>query len=123
MRPTCIAIVVGIDKRSYVRCAAREARHVSVDKGQQVPVRVSISADFIDVEPGRATEIPITVHSTSAIVDAYDLSVLGVPGEWVRIEPRAVSVFPGEDATATIVVSPPRDQTVVAGTRRIGIHA
>lgn len=59
------------------------------------------------VDPGRQAVFTIHVVNQSGVVDRVAFDVLGSAGSWSTTDPAAVALFPGTDATATVVVTPP----------------
>lgn len=59
------------------------------------------------VDPGRQAVFTIHVVNQSGVVDRVAFDVMGSAGGWSTTDPAAVALFPGTDATATVVVTPP----------------
>lgn len=91
--------------------------------GDDIPPLVHLASDHTEVEPGQAVRIDVTVSNPSGQVESYDLTVLGPAAPWVTISPQTLSLFPGEDGTATLTIRPPMSSSVVAGTYFVGVRA
>jgi hypothetical protein len=81
----------------------------------------------LDAVPGAVTPgaepvaIPVQVHNTSDIVQAYDLEPLGQLAAYIQIEPPILRLYPGTAGTASAVVVIPRSADVHAGEYPFGI--
>ena len=82
----------------------------------------TLATNYLTVAPGGEVAVTITVRNSSDTVEAYHLEVVGVPAEWVRIEPGAVNVYPARSENVTIVFAPPRSARVTAGERPFGVR-
>ena len=74
------------------------------------------------VDPGGQAAITITIRNTGAIVDRFDVDVVGPAAGWVRVDPPSLSLFPGVEGSATITFAPPRASTPRAGLHPFGIR-
>lgn len=67
------------------------------------------------VAPGDEASREIRIRNTGAIVDSFELDVLGEAAPWVRVYPPVLNLMPGEEGAATLVFAPPRSSQVTAG--------
>jgi hypothetical protein len=67
------------------------------------------------VPPGSEASREIRIRNTGAIVDQFELDVVGEAASWTRVEPSQVNLMPGEEGSATLVFAPPRSSHVAAG--------
>lgn len=67
--------------------------------------------------------VTLTLSNRSQVVDQFDLSVEGGEADWYEIAPARVSLFPGESATVTLRVHPPRRESVLAGQYNLVVRA
>lgn len=74
------------------------------------------------VDPGGQAAITITIRNTGAIVDRFDVDVVGPTAGWARVDPPSLSLFPGVEGSVTITFSPPRASTPRAGLHPFGIR-
>ena len=81
----------------------------------------TLESTEVRLDPGSEAVVPIQIRNNGTVVEGYELSVIGVPGEWAAIEPPAVSLYPGTTTTATITFRPPRSARTVAGQQRFGV--
>ena len=88
-----------------------------------VPPLVKILKNHTFVTPGQAERVPMTVRNVSGIVESFSLTPLGPAAPWVEVLPTEVSLFPGDEGTATITFRPPRVPGVVAGKYVVAIRA
>lgn len=82
----------------------------------------SLIAQEIDVTPGAETTCRVEIRNSGAIVESYELSVLGEASAWARIEPPTVSLVPGDSATVIVTFQPPRSSQTKAGEVPFGIR-
>ena len=69
----------------------------------------------LPVAPGGEARTEIAVRNNGPVVDSFALSVLGEAAGWASCEPAALSLFPGQDATAQVLVRPPMRPDVPYG--------
>ena len=76
---------------------------------------VILSPNSVSVTPGGEAVCTVTIRNASAVVDSYEVSVLGDAAAWATVTPASVSLFPGADGTAEIRFRPPRNASMRAG--------
>ena len=76
----------------------------------------------LPVAPGGEAHTEISVKNNGLVVDSFALSVLGEAAHWAVCEPDAVSLFPGQDAVARILVRPPLNSDVPYGPVPFGVR-
>lgn len=67
------------------------------------------------VVPGQRTSSDVTIRNTGAVVDEFELDVLGDAAAWTEVEPRTANLMPGEEITAHLVFAPPRSSKIAEG--------
>ncbi|HYP24975.1 MAG TPA: zinc ribbon domain-containing protein, partial [Actinomycetota bacterium] len=88
----------------------------------------------VEVEPGAPALIELRVHNSGTVVDRITISVEGDAAPWATVvvggpaeaAPRAsgdANLYPGDGASATISLDPPRDPPARAGTVRLVVRA
>lgn len=78
----------------------------------------------MSVEPGGQASISATITSSSSIVEGFTLDVVGTePSKWAEVIPPSVDVYPGAEASAVIVFSPPPGATAQSGVFPFGLRA
>jgi hypothetical protein len=82
----------------------------------------TLESTLVEVEPGAEAVCRMEIHNTAAIVEAYDVQVLGEAAEWTVAEPAAVSVYPGTEEYVSIRFRPPRSAVLEAGDVRYGVR-
>ena len=90
----------------------------------EAPIRplVSIRDARVRVEPGQIFTTELTIRNPSAIVETYDVIVLGPAAAWVSVEPMSVSLFPGDEQDVIITFQPPMTSRIVAGDYAVGVQ-
>lgn len=76
-------------------------------------VQLRIDNDLIAVAPGSSESTTCTVKNLGTQVEEFRLVVTG-PG-WIIVQPAALRVYPGQEATAAVQAAPPRDPSSLAG--------
>lgn len=84
-------------------------------------IALRIDPEEQNVDPGREAVFTIHVVNQSGVVDRVALDVLGSAAGWSTTDPQAVALFPGTDATATVVITPPLGTPL--GSVPLGIRA
>lgn len=83
-----------------------------------------LDAAGVSVQPGGQAQVGVTVTSASDIVEGYRLTVLGAqPTRWAEVLPPIVNVYPGEEATAVVVFSPPAGTAAPSGVFPFAVKA
>lgn len=77
----------------------------------------------VRAEPGQYTATSVAVRNPGAIVETYDLRVLGPGAAWVEVSPPFVSLFPGDSEDVSVTLQPPLSSRIVAGTYVVGVQA
>ncbi|MEV0322998.1 hypothetical protein ACIBKX_32990 [Streptomyces sp. NPDC050658] len=73
------------------------------------------------VVPGERIMADLLICNDGHIVDAYDLDLLGLPGEWDTRRLGRVVVFPGTSEQISIPLAPPRSSETAPGTLPFGV--
>jgi hypothetical protein len=63
---------------------------------------------FLSVEPGETQQATLHVRNGGDLVEAYRFEVVGLPADWLTVEPAVLSLYPGTAETATVTFRPPR---------------
>jgi PASTA domain len=69
----------------------------------------------VAVEPGRQVSVRAQVANKGTVVEGVDIRVLGLPDEWVRIEPRRINLDVGGRASFAVHFAPPKATTTRSG--------
>jgi len=84
---------------------------------------VSLAQEDVTATPGQPVRVKVTVRNVGPVVETYSLSSVGNGSGWVSLVPSELSLFPGDENSAAIVIKPPRASRVGAQTYPIGIKA
>ncbi len=82
-----------------------------------------LSDEHIEVVPGQPARLRVNVRNISAVVQTFSLHTLGPAAQWTSILPNQISLFPGEEGSASVVVRAQKSPTLPAGHYVIGILA
>jgi hypothetical protein len=82
----------------------------------------NLASTSVSVVPGGEAEVPVTVRNAGDTVEAYRIEVLGVPAEWVTVEPATLNLYPAGSDTVTVTFRPPRSSRVDAGDVPFGVR-
>jgi uncharacterized membrane protein YgcG len=93
------------------------------DADGQIRPLVAMRDAHLRAEPGQYTVTSAEVRNPGAIVETYDMRILGPAGAWVDVSPPFVSLFPGDSEDVTVTMQPPLSSRIVAGTYIIGVQA
>jgi len=78
-------------------------------------VTAAIEPERLGVAAGGSGAATVGVRNLGDLVEHVELSVEGQAAAWATVDPSVVRVMPGEDASATLQVSPPRSGAAPAG--------
>jgi hypothetical protein len=87
-----------------------------------VPLRVGVTPDRADVQPGEALAVEVSVRNTSDVVEHYGIELLGLPEHTdARVEPDVIKLRPGESGTAAVRITLGNEPPATAGTYTVGV--
>jgi hypothetical protein len=86
-------------------------------------IELSVAATRAAMNAGEEATVDLTIRNTGRNVDRVDFDIEGIHGGWSVVEPGTVNLLPDESAVARLMVRPPRDASVPAGTHLLVIHA
>jgi hypothetical protein len=87
-----------------------------------VPLRVGVTPDRADVQPGEALAASVSVRNTSDVVEHYGVELLGLPEHTAaRVEPDVLKLRPGETGTSAIRLTLGADPPATAGSYTVGV--
>jgi hypothetical protein len=96
--------------------------HDGATDGVARPV-IELESTDVTVAAGQSVRVKVTLTNVGAVVETYQLSVLGPAAQYCSIVPAEVALFPGDQGSATLIIRPPASSSTVAGTYRVGILA
>ncbi|MFM8896357.1 MAG: hypothetical protein ACKOE2_13565, partial [Actinomycetales bacterium] len=82
-----------------------------------------LSDEHIEVVPGQPARLRVNVRNISAVVQTFSLHAIGPTSQWTAILPGQISLFPGEEGSASVVVRAQKSPTLPAGHYIVGIMA
>jgi hypothetical protein len=87
-----------------------------------LPLRVTVSPDHLDANPGDVLTLEVTVRNTSDVVEHYVIDTLGLPeGAGARSEPEVTKLRPGETGNAAVHLTVKQQPPPEAGVYTLGI--
>lgn len=84
---------------------------------------ISLDTEHAFVQPGGQVRVTVTITNTGNLVEGFWLQVLGPAAAWAEVVPPEVSVYPQQDATAAVILSPPSDGSALSGMLPFGVLA
>ncbi len=81
----------------------------------------SLDSTSLSLDAGSEAVVPVQIRNNGAVVEGYQISVIGVPAAWATVEPATVSLYPGTTTTTTITFRPPRSARTPAGEHAFGV--
>ncbi len=69
----------------------------------------SVDKTRLSVAPGASVELVVTVQNLTALLDQVAVHLEGIDPTWVEVIPRYLPVFAQGQATARVIIRPPRD--------------
>jgi hypothetical protein len=86
-------------------------------------IELSVAATKVAMNAGEEATVDLTIRNTGRNVDRVDFDIEGASGDWTVVEPGTVNLLPDESAVVRLMVRPPRNSMVPAGTHLLVIHA
>ena len=84
---------------------------------------VTLGQEAVTATPGQPVRVKVTVRNVGPVVETYSLSSVGTASGWVSVVPGELSLFPGDESSAAIVIKPPRSSRIQAQTYPVGVKA
>jgi hypothetical protein len=81
----------------------------------------SVNPSSLTVNPGAEAVAEVTVRNVGAIVEEFDITVLGESARWTEVVPPTVKLFPGDETQAQVFFRPPRLASTVPGPTAFGV--
>jgi hypothetical protein len=79
-------------------------------------IRLTMNPDMLPALPnGDPVESTIVVQNVGTTVDQYAMELDGLPTTWYSLSSASVALFPQDSDEAKLVIRPPKDITVKAG--------
>jgi hypothetical protein len=84
---------------------------------------ITLDTERTSAQPGGQARVSITVTNPGTVVEGYQLQALGPLAPWSEVVPPEVSVYPQQEVTAALVISPPTGTGVPSGLQPFGVIA
>lgn len=84
---------------------------------------ITLDTERTSAQPGGQARVTVTVTNPGTVVEGYQLIVLGPLAPWAEVVPPEVSVYPQQETTAAVVISPPTGTGVPSGVQPFGVIA
>jgi hypothetical protein len=84
-------------------------------------LRVELSSNAVDLEPGTAASLTVRIVNTSQIVERYAITVVGPAERWSTVTPAELPLMPDDEGTAEVTMTAPAEHAPPAGTAVVGI--
>ena len=84
---------------------------------------ITLDTERTSAQPGGQARVTVTVTNPGTVVEGYQLIVLGPLAPWAEVVPPEVSVYPQQETTAAVVISPPTGTGVPGGLQPFGVIA
>ena len=76
----------------------------------------------LSVDPGSSTTATVTILNQGPVVDHFQVSVAGLPADWVPALPPLIRLLPGAQQQVSVAIQPPRSPKSRAGTYPLTIR-
>ena len=86
--------------------------HSSAGEGR---IGIFTETSEIKVTPGSATVVPLIILNQGPVVDHFEVSVEGIPSDWVQSIPAPIQLMPGEQQDVALSIQPPRNPSSLVG--------
>jgi hypothetical protein len=84
---------------------------------------VTVSQSQVEAAPGQPVRLKVTVRNVGPVVETYTLAVVGPEGSWLSVVPNEISLFPGAEGSAALMIKPGRTSKLPAGDYVVGVMA
>jgi hypothetical protein len=82
----------------------------------------TLDSRVVSLEAGAEGSVRLHIRNDGELVEEYRLRVVGPSGSWTEVVPGFVSLYPGQDTTASVEFRPPRSAVVPAGEFPYGVQ-
>ncbi|MEY4137575.1 MAG: hypothetical protein RL205_1703 [Actinomycetota bacterium] len=84
---------------------------------------VWLTETHAQVTPGHTVRLKVNIRNVGTVVETYNISILGPANSWVTPIPNEISLFPGDEGSATLMIRPTKTSTLTAGRYVVGVKA
>jgi Tol biopolymer transport system component len=111
-----------VSQRDHGEAATVECTLTVATLAEEGRIGVLMASTNFSVAPGSRVNIPIVLLNQGLEEDFFQLSVQGIPVNWVSTRAGITRLFPGEQQEVTLTVQPPRSANSRAGRHRFRIQ-
>src|SRR5512146_2602738 len=87
------------------------------------PVEVQLEAAAFTVAPGNSVAVPFALINHTANEDYFDISIQGIPAEWVLLDLPVMHLAPGERRDASLAIQAPGTSPISEGSYPVMLRA
>ena len=84
---------------------------------------LTLDATTLRAEPGGQAQTTLTLRNPGQLVESFTLDVVGLDTDWWEVHPPELALYPGEDATAVVVLTPPAQARAPEEALPFGVRA
>ena len=77
-------------------------------------IRVTMVPQNLQIYPGDAAEVSITIQNASNVVDSFLIEVQGLDSSWFKLSVLNSSLMPRDEGSSIITISPPKSSDAAA---------
>jgi hypothetical protein len=86
-------------------------------------VGLAFSPQQLDLSPGQAVDLLVTVRNAGEAVDQYSMEVDGLPPSWYALDAQSLTLFPGDSVELRARVNVPQESGAISGAYPFAIAA
>jgi len=86
-------------------------------------VAVQLESADLTVAPGNSVNVPVTLHNPGTTDGFFEISVRGIPGNWVTTPSPVVRLAAGEQRQVLLTIQPPSPPQGKAGRHHVVVRA
>ena len=84
---------------------------------------LTLDATRLRAEPGGQAQLSVTVRNPGHLVESFRLDVVGLDPTWWQVHPPELPVYPGQEESAVVVLSPPLQAQAPEDALPFGVRA
>jgi uncharacterized membrane protein YgcG len=84
---------------------------------------MTLDATTLRAEPGGQAQTTLKLRNPGQLVESFTLDVVGLDQGWWEVHPPELALYPGEDATAVVVLTPPAQARAPEQALPFGVRA
>lgn len=118
-----VPLVVGSYRLRLSRATPMAQQAPVATPASTLEIRLEGNAEYLELTPGKPETIRSRILNRSAVREAVQVSVEGLPPEWVQVTPATVQPGPSLPAIVIITLDVPRESGSRAGSYPVTIRA